>query len=187
MRLPGLRAASFLVCVSLAQNAMAAGCVDLWLERNTIFKSHGYCFGSELGQGYFGNAGCHTKAPQVSEQERRRVADIIQREKQMGCAEQKKHWTVALLKSYALIGPAPAPEKSAQATRPAPATVPAVDPQQSPLQRKVQKTLAETANSNFARRFGTASAQTGPAQPDIRAKGPEFARVLFRHQGRRPV
>ena len=77
--------------------AVADECKSLWIERNQIFKDQGYCFGSQLGQGYFGNAGCTTKSPTLSDSQKSRVEVIKRREAQLNCAAQKKNWTVASL------------------------------------------------------------------------------------------
>ncbi len=81
--------------------AFANECMGLWLERNAIFKQAGYCFGSSLGQGVFGNSGCFTKEPNISSRDKSRVANIKSREKRLGCTAQKKRWSVNSLRNYA--------------------------------------------------------------------------------------
>ena len=93
---------SVALAVSLAPAPAAANtCMTLWLERNAIFKSAGYCFGSKLGKGVFGNSGCHTKQPKISKSRQARVANIKKREKRLGCAAQKKNWSVQAVRRYA--------------------------------------------------------------------------------------
>lgn len=68
--------------------AIASECQELWLFRNAIFKNKGYCFGSALGQGVFGNAGCTTKNHSLSSSDKTQIANIKAREKRLGCAAQ---------------------------------------------------------------------------------------------------
>lgn len=100
--------------------AKANECMALWLERNAIFKNAGYCFGSALGQGVFGNSGCFTKNPNIGNSNKSRVARIKSRESALGCAAQKKRWSVSGVRNYAsqLAGtssrtPTPQPRKPA--------------------------------------------------------------------------
>ena len=89
-----------LAFVYLSGVANANECVGLWIERNSIFDRAGYCFGSALGKGYFDNSGCHTKNPSLSSSERKRIAAIKSRESALGCAQQKRNWSVATLRNY---------------------------------------------------------------------------------------
>lgn len=82
-------------------STLANECMRLWIERNTIFDNRGYCFGSDLGKGYFSNSDCHTKNPKLSSREQSRVARIKSREKELGCASQKGQWTVSMLRNAA--------------------------------------------------------------------------------------
>jgi hypothetical protein len=79
--------------------ASADECRSLWIERNQTFKNQGYCFGSTLGKGFFGNSGCTTKSPSLSSSQQKRVAAIKRREGQLNCAAKKKNWTVASLRN----------------------------------------------------------------------------------------
>lgn len=79
--------------------ASADECKSLWIERNQIFKNQGYCFGSALGKGYFGNSDCTTKSPSLSSSQQKRVAAIKRREGQLNCAAKKENWTVASLRN----------------------------------------------------------------------------------------
>src|SRR5205085_122943 len=57
--------------------AQAQSCQDLWVERNSYYKQHGYCFKTSRAISYFGNAGCsydNEGAVPLSPYERRRVA-----------------------------------------------------------------------------------------------------------------
>ena len=60
-------------------------CDDLWFMRNRIFHNNGYCFGSERGISTFGNDGCHTKSPSLSETDATIMNAIKQTEKNLGC------------------------------------------------------------------------------------------------------
>ncbi|MEL7098669.1 MAG: YARHG domain-containing protein [Pseudomonadota bacterium] len=102
----------------LASPAAANECMGLWLERNAYFANKGYCFGSALGKGVFGNSGCHTKSPQMSSSETRRINQIKSRERALGCAAQKSRWSAAEVRAYARritegSRPAPAPQQRA--------------------------------------------------------------------------
>lgn len=75
-------------------------CKSLWIERNEIFQERGFCFGSNLGKGYFGNEGCTTKSPTLSVSEKTRVSQIKTREGHLNCAEERSGWTVASLLNH---------------------------------------------------------------------------------------
>ncbi|QYK39880.1 MAG: DUF4453 domain-containing protein [Paracoccaceae bacterium] len=60
-------------------------CEDLWIARNTIFHRAGYCFGSALGQGLFGNAGCIGTSPQLASADAEAVDQIRLMENDAGC------------------------------------------------------------------------------------------------------
>ena len=60
-------------------------CETLWYERNLVMHRNGYCFGSAKGISTFGNAGCHTKAPSLSEEEKAFVKSVRDQEKSFGC------------------------------------------------------------------------------------------------------
>ena len=61
-------------------------CDDYWFVRNLIFDRAGYCFGSPLGQSVFDNTDCHTKSPQLSEDDKSRIAQIKTKETEWGCS-----------------------------------------------------------------------------------------------------
>lgn len=105
--------------VAVAGPAAANECMTLWLERNAYFANKGYCFGSALGKGVFGNSGCHTKNPNMSSAEQRRISQIQSREKALGCAAQKSRWSASQVRSYAQqltapsqSAPAPSPRQA---------------------------------------------------------------------------
>ncbi|MFY0661253.1 MAG: YARHG domain-containing protein [Shimia sp.] len=60
-------------------------CDDLWYMRNRIFHKNGYCFGSERGISTFGNDGCVTKSPSLSEVDSTILKAIKVTEKELGC------------------------------------------------------------------------------------------------------
>ena len=41
-----------------APPAAAQSCQQLWVERNSYYKRHGYCFKTQRAIAYFGNGGC---------------------------------------------------------------------------------------------------------------------------------
>lgn len=73
----------------LAPAAQAQGvCAQLWFERNSIFKEHGYCFKTARAIRQFGNAGCQVddeRDLRMSRGQRARVAAIIREEREAGC------------------------------------------------------------------------------------------------------
>jgi YARHG domain len=64
-------------------------CQILWEVRNTIYKERGYCFHTQKGIKFFGNAGCQyddvTLVP-LNDVERSNVAAIKKVEAQKGCS-----------------------------------------------------------------------------------------------------
>lgn len=60
-------------------------CDALWFARNKIFHDNGYCFAGPRGLSEFGNEGCHTKSPELSEAEAALVRHYKSLEKGMGC------------------------------------------------------------------------------------------------------
>ncbi|WP_299420881.1 YARHG domain-containing protein [uncultured Shimia sp.] len=60
-------------------------CDDLWYMRNRIFHENGYCFGSDRGISTFGNDGCFTKSPSLSEVDTTILNAIKVTEKELGC------------------------------------------------------------------------------------------------------
>ena len=71
-----------------APPADAQSCQQLWVERNSYYKRHGYCFKSARAISYFGNGGCFIKDEgrlQLSPAERARIAQIGHLERAYGC------------------------------------------------------------------------------------------------------
>jgi len=60
-------------------------CFDLWYERNDIYQSRGYCFGSAKGKANFSNEGCYTSNPILSPSEKLRVESIQAEEARLKC------------------------------------------------------------------------------------------------------
>jgi uncharacterized caspase-like protein len=75
----------------VAQSAAPLGqtCDALWLQRNTIFHNHGYCFSSARGRAAFSNATCKPglKGGNVplTPPEKSLISQIQSQERQMGC------------------------------------------------------------------------------------------------------
>jgi YARHG domain len=66
----------------------AYDCKDLWLMRNQIYKTNGYCFRTAKAISIFGNAGCSfdsLSAVPVSDQDRRTIRDIKKSEARQQC------------------------------------------------------------------------------------------------------
>ena len=63
-------------------------CFQLWVARNSIYKDAGYCFKTQQGISYFGNADCmydsEATVP-LSRGDRGRISNIQARERQYGC------------------------------------------------------------------------------------------------------
>jgi hypothetical protein len=78
-----------LAATMLATPGFAQGvCQRLWVERNSIYKAAGYCFNTQRGIRYFGNAGCSyddVRQVPLSAYDRARIADIVAQERAMGC------------------------------------------------------------------------------------------------------
>jgi YARHG domain len=62
-----------------------SSCDDLWVQRNQIFARKGYCFKSSRARAAFGR-GCFSPYGRLSWKEKRRVASIKRRERNMGCS-----------------------------------------------------------------------------------------------------
>jgi len=63
-------------------------CQQLWVQRNQIFKVHGYCFKTQAAVDYFGNAGClynNQDSVPVTSAERSFIFRIVARERALGC------------------------------------------------------------------------------------------------------
>ena len=74
--------------LAAATPAHADICVDLWVQRNSIYKAYGYCFKSTTAINYFGNAGClydYEGDIPLSHADRSLVLAIKRREKSLGC------------------------------------------------------------------------------------------------------
>ena len=68
----------------------AATCQQLWVERNSIYKSGGYCFKTPRAIAHFGNAGClHDSEGDVplSAAQRRHIGSIVAEERAQGCGD----------------------------------------------------------------------------------------------------
>src|ERR1700736_3543302 len=66
----------------------ATECQQLWVQRNQIFKAHGYCFKTQPAVEYFGNAGCvynNQDSVPVTSAERSFIFRIAARERALGC------------------------------------------------------------------------------------------------------
>ncbi|HRK18680.1 MAG TPA: caspase family protein [Hyphomicrobiaceae bacterium] len=72
-----------------APSAGSTSCEALWLERNAIWKRHGYCFTTERARVVFGNHDCfrdQTAARRaMSSADRSRVDALVLKEKDLGC------------------------------------------------------------------------------------------------------
>ena len=60
----------------------ALSCQQLWVKRNQIYKSNGYCFKTTRARNYFGNAGCY-----VSDMD-----DVALSRSEMNRVLTYKHW-----------------------------------------------------------------------------------------------
>ncbi|MFT6272557.1 MAG: hypothetical protein ACJA0F_001402 [Dinoroseobacter sp.] len=60
--------------VMLSAGTAVADCASMWVTRNLVFDRAGYCFGSNLGQSVFNNAGCTGTDVNLSAAERDFVA-----------------------------------------------------------------------------------------------------------------
>src|SRR5262245_26297621 len=78
-------AESLLATISPVQ---AQSCQQLWVERNSYYKAHGYCFKTQRAISYFGNGGCYIqdegRVP-LTPAERARIAQIERLERAYGC------------------------------------------------------------------------------------------------------
>ena len=72
-----------------SQTYRSLSCGELWVERNSIYKANGYCFNTQRGISYFGNAGCQVddvRAVPLSHANRARIAAIAAAERAKGCS-----------------------------------------------------------------------------------------------------
>ena len=68
--------------------AFAQSCQALWVERNSYYKAHGYCFKTQRAMRYFGNGGCYIydeAAVPLAPGERARIEAIRRLERDLGC------------------------------------------------------------------------------------------------------
>jgi hypothetical protein len=69
-------------------NAQGGVCSRLWIERNSIYKAHGYCFKTQRAITHFGNAGCvydYEGDVPLSGTERALIGRITAEERALGC------------------------------------------------------------------------------------------------------
>jgi|HubBroStandDraft_1064217.scaffolds.fasta_scaffold339101_2 hypothetical protein len=71
-------------------HASAQSCDELWVERNQYYKDAGYCFHTQRGIRYFGNAGCQTDSDAGARANmgagvRARINEIVRMEARYGC------------------------------------------------------------------------------------------------------
>ncbi|WP_168222919.1 DUF4453 domain-containing protein [Oceanicola sp. D3] len=71
-----MRLAAFFALLASPAFAGDGTCDEHWFTRNAIFHEAGYCFGSPLGQAVFGNEGCTTKSPDLTEAQKARLARV---------------------------------------------------------------------------------------------------------------
>jgi YARHG domain len=74
----------------LSKVAIAQNCEQLWVERNSYYKAHGYCFKTQRAIEYFGNGGCSIQNEEdvpLTPRERNRIQQIKGQERALGCAE----------------------------------------------------------------------------------------------------
>lgn len=77
--------------LTTARKADAVECERLWIQRNSFYKSHGYCFQTERAKDHFGNTGCTNNDQDdvyqhvFSDDERTQVQNIRNEEKARGC------------------------------------------------------------------------------------------------------
>lgn len=71
----------------------------LWVERNQLFHDVGYCFGTDLGEQYFGNGSCTTRSPNLDAAATARVATIQTRESELRCAAERSQWSPTSIRS----------------------------------------------------------------------------------------
>lgn len=86
-----LMLAGAVLAASTAAQAQYRGysCGELWVERNSIYKAAGYCFNTQRGISYFGNAGCqfdNVRDVPLSARDRSRINAIVAEERRLGCS-----------------------------------------------------------------------------------------------------
>ena len=89
MRFMTIGAALLTMATGLAAApAYAESCQQLWVERNQMYKNHGYCFKTQRAIDHFGNGGCHIHNDgdvPFTRAERTRIEHIQQEERQQHC------------------------------------------------------------------------------------------------------
>lgn len=71
-----------------SDNPEVMSCKQLWIARNAIFKTNGYCFKTKKAKSYFGNGGCYIYDADdvpLSKSERKAVAEYKHWEIVNGC------------------------------------------------------------------------------------------------------
>lgn len=69
----------------ISVSSESSTCEELWHARNYLFYLKGYCFTGARGIATFGNEGCSTSSPQMTEEETSFVAYVRQLETYHGC------------------------------------------------------------------------------------------------------
>lgn len=73
-----------LIFTGLVANTYAEDCKSLQEQKNVLYAAKGYCFKDPEAQAKYG-ADCHTKKPNFSEAESKRLAQIESRLKALNC------------------------------------------------------------------------------------------------------
>jgi hypothetical protein len=71
-----------------AQDLWAMSCRQLWMERNAIYKAHGFCFKTREAIQVFGNEGCYVEsdnAIRFTPQEQQLISQITLVERSKMC------------------------------------------------------------------------------------------------------
>lgn len=74
--------------VAQAQDLWSMSCRQLWMERNSIYKAHGYCFKTREAIATFGNEGCYIEnegAIRFTGYEQQLISQITLVERQKMC------------------------------------------------------------------------------------------------------
>jgi len=90
MRLVFLQAFILIAMLLAGEAALAQSCQQLWVERNSYYKAHGYCFKTQRAIRYFGNRGCfiyNEEDVPLTGGERNRIAQIKAQERRFGCGD----------------------------------------------------------------------------------------------------
>ena len=76
--------------LTLLEVTLAQSCQQLWVERNSYYKRHGYCFKTQQAIEYFGNGGCFIQNENempLTAAERNRIEQIEAQERSLDCRE----------------------------------------------------------------------------------------------------